>query len=162
MSQGSGVQLARANHARQWTSLCGQHLMPAWRTHSLEQWSMYTRLQDRIEEDRIDDVGGCGQLLTSSAAPSTTCVLAALYKPIIDSCLNAIAPFVFRNFVSSSFHLWIACWIVLENFSHSESLYSEFLIEGVSRWVYLCSSDGNELSRPGRYAVSAHHYELPR
>jgi hypothetical protein len=38
---------------------------------------MYTRL-----EDRIDDFGGCGQLLTSSAAPNTTCVLAALYKPI--------------------------------------------------------------------------------
>ncbi|CAM6018351.1 unnamed protein product [Sphagnum balticum] len=69
---------------------------------------MYTRLEDRIDEDRIDDIGGCGQLLTSSAAPNTTCVLAALYKPIIESRLNAILPFVFRNFFCSSFDLRIA------------------------------------------------------
>jgi len=53
----------------------------------------------------MDDVGGYGQLLASSAAPNTTCVLAALYKPIIQSRLNAILPFVFRNFFCSSFDL---------------------------------------------------------
>jgi hypothetical protein len=92
------------------------------------------------------------------------------YSHCMQFIQNPILPFVFRNFFCSSFDLCalinpfnsLACWIVLANLSHSESLYSAFLIYGVSRWVDLCSSDGNELSRPGRYAVSAHHYELPR
>jgi hypothetical protein len=88
------------------------------------------------------------------------------YSHCMQFIQNAILPFVFRNFFCSSFDL---CALI-NPFNSLLDCSCEFQPFGklvfrvpiLRRWVDLCSSDGNELSRPGRYAVSAHHYEFPR
>jgi hypothetical protein len=91
-------------------------------------------------------------------------------NPSYSRCLqfiqNAILPFVFRNFFCSSFDF---CALInpfnsLLDCSCEFQPFGKlvFRVPNFRRWVDLCSSDGNELSSPGRYAVSAHHYEFPR